>query len=194
MGILLFGECLMRTPAVPRLSAAEFERAYLGKRAELWRGEVREYMPAGPKHGKVALNIGAEMRAYARRRNLGVAFAAETGFIVRTPDGESVLAPDAAFIRRERLPEGDLPAGFCPVVPDLVVEVVSPSDSEPAMREKVNEWLAGGVSVVWVVDPQRRIVEVWTADGLRLSIGENEWLTGEPVLPGFRVAVHELLE
>jgi len=194
MGILPFGECLMRTPAVPRLSVAEFERAYLGKRAELWRGEVREYMPAGSRHGKVALNIGAEMRAYARRRNLGVAFAAETGFIVRTPDGESVLVPDAAFIRRERLPEGDLPAGFCPVVPDLVVEVVSPSDSEPAVREKVNEWLAGGVSVVWVVDPQRRLVEVWTADGLRLSIGENEWLTGEPVLPGFRVAVRKLLE
>jgi Uma2 family endonuclease len=194
MGILLSGDCPMLMPTVPRLSAAEFERLYLGKRAELWRGEVREYMPAGPKHGKVALSIGAEIRAHARRGNLGVAFAAEPGFIVRTPAGESVLAPDAAFIRRERLPEGDLPSGFCPIVPDLVVEVVSPSDSETAIREKVNEWLAGGVLVVWVVDPQRRIVEVWTAEGMHQSLGEEDWLTGEPVLPGFRVAVRDLLE
>ena len=137
------GDCPMKTPIVARMSAAEFERAYLGKRAELWRGEVREYMPAGPKHGKVALNIGAEIRAYARQGNLGVAFAADTGFIVRTPTSESVLAPNAAFIRRERLPEGDLPSGFCPIVPDLVVEVVSPNESEAAVREKVNECSQG---------------------------------------------------
>jgi Uma2 family endonuclease len=184
----------MKTPVIARMSAAEFERAYWGKRAELWRGEVREYMPAGPKQGKVALNIGAEIRAYARRGNLGVAFAAETGFIVRTPAGESVLAPDAAFIRRERLPEGDLPSGFCPIVPDLVVEVVSPNDSETTVREKASEWLTGGVSVVWVVDLQRRIVEVWTPDGLHQSLSEDDWLSGEPVLPNFRVPVREVFE
>jgi Uma2 family endonuclease len=105
-----------------------------------------------------------------------------------------VLAPDAAFIRRERLPEGDLPSGFCPIMPDLVVEVVSPNDSETAVREKVNEWLTGGVSVVWVVDPQRRIVEVWTPDGPHQSLSEGDWLSGEPVLPNFRVPVREVFE
>ena len=54
--------------------------------------------------------------------------------------------------------------------------------------------LTGGVSVVWVVDPQRRIVEVWTPDGLKQSLSEDEDLTGEPVLPGFRAPVRELLE
>ncbi len=177
-----------------RMSVAEFERHYLGKRAELWRGEVREYMPASPKHGKVALNIGAEIHAFARQHQLGVAFAAETGFILRTPAGESVLAPDVAFIRKERLPEGEFPAGFCPIVPDLVVEVVSPSDSYADVREKVSEWLAGGVPLVWVVDPQRRVVEVWRAGEPVQTLSEGDTLSGDPILPNFQIKVSALLE
>ncbi len=177
-----------------RMSVAEFERHYLGKRAELWRGEVREYMPAGPKHGKVAARLTVRIGAYLLNTREGELFAAETGFILRTPAGESVLAPDVAFIRKERLPEGEFPAGFCPIVPDLVVEVVSPSDSYADVREKVSEWLAGGVPLVWVVDPQRRVVEVWQAEGQVRTLSENDTLTGKPVLRGFQVQVAELFE
>ena len=177
-----------------RLSVAEFERRYLGKRAELWRGEVREYVPTGARRGQTTARITMRLGAYLMGADEGELLGAETGFVIRTPAGESVLAPDVAFIRRERIPEGGLPSGFCPIVPDLVVEVVSPNDSETTVREKASEWLAGGVSVVWVVDPQRRIVEVWTPDGLHQSLSEDDDLTGEPVLPGFRAPVRELLE
>jgi len=184
----------MASAATQRMTIEEFERRYLGKRAELWRGEVREYMPAGPKHGEVALNIGAAIRTFAKQHQLGTAFAAETGFIVRTPQGESVLAPDAAFIRRERLPQGEFPAGFCTVIPDLVVEVVSPSDSYADMRQKVDEWLAAGVSMVWVVDPQRRAVEIWQPGETPQNLGEQDLLLGDPILPGFQLPVKELFE
>ena len=183
---------LMATVAKRLMSAAEFERAYMGKRAELWRGEVREYMPAGHRHGTIALNIGAGIHAHVRQSNLGVSFAAETGFVVRTPAGESVLAPDAAFIRRERIPP-DLPEeGFYPVPPDLVVEVVSPSESLAAAQEKAREWLAGGATLVWLIDPQRRVVEVWRREGLTRTLGDGDTLSGEEVLPGFAFPVREL--
>jgi Uma2 family endonuclease len=105
-----------------------------------------------------------------------------------------VLAPDIAFIRRERLPEGEFPPGFCSLVPDLVVEVVSPHDSYADVQAKAREWLAGGVAVVWVVDPKRRVVEVWRSESDRQRLGENEILTGAPVLPNFQISVRALFE
>ncbi|MCS7300920.1 MAG: Uma2 family endonuclease [Fimbriimonadales bacterium] len=185
----------MATAVGQRMSVEEFERAYMGKRAELWRGEVREYMPAGARHGEIAMSIGAEVRAFVRQYGLGKTYAAETGFVLRTPAGESVLAPDAAFIRKERLPEGEPAKGFSRVAPDLVVEVVSPDDSYNKVREKVGEWLAGGVQVVWVVDPERRVVEVWLPPHeLTQVLTETDTLRGEPVLPGFELPVRVIFE
>ncbi len=185
----------MAAAAKQRMSVEEFERAYTGKRAELWRGEVRDYMPAGNRHGEIALSVGAEIRAFVRQYRLGKTYAAETGFVIRTSEGESVLAPDAAFIRAERVPEGGFGKGFARIAPDLVVEVVSPDDSYNAVREKVSEWLAGGVQVVWVVDPERRVVEVWQPpQNLTQVLTENDVLRGEPVLPGFELPVRVIFE
>ena len=103
-----------------------------------------------------------------------------------------MLAPDVAFIRRERIPEGGLPSGFCPIVPDLVVEVVSPSDTERAVHEKAREWLAGGVQVVWVVDPQQRTVTVWEPHRQAQTLTERDTLYGAPVLPNLQIPVREL--
>lgn len=186
----------MATTFGQRMSVEEFERAYISKRAELWRGKVREYIPASARHGEIAMSLGAEIRAFVRQHGLGKTYAAETGFVLRTPAGESVLAPDAAFIRKERLSEGE-PAGrdFSRVVPDLVVEVISPDDTYNQVREKVGEWLAGGVQVVWVIDPQRRSVEVWQPPhALTQVLTEADTLRGEPVLPGFALPVRVIFE
>ena len=189
------GETSMATVVHQRMSVEQFEREYMGKRAELWRGEVREYMPAGPKQGEVALNIGAEVRDFVRHNKIGKAYAAETGFVIHTSEGDSVLAPDVAFIRQERLPEGGFPKGFSRVVPDLVVEVMSPDDTYSQVREKVREWLAGGVQVVWVVDPERRVVEVWQSQEEPAQVlSEDDTLRGEPVLPGFELPVRVIFE
>ncbi len=174
------------------MSAEEFERLYLGKPAELIRGKVRETMPAGRRHGKVAMTIGAEIATFVRRHNLGETFAAETGFVLRTVRGESVRAPDVAFIRKERLVEEE--EGFSQIVPDLVVEVVSPQDTPTYLSDKVNEWLEAGVAVVWVIDPKQRRVEVWQADGTHQLLEEGAILSGEPVLPRFQIPVRSLFE
>lgn len=184
----------MQTIAHPRMSAEEFERLYTGKRAELRRGQVREYMPAGGRHGLVAVRIGAELAQAAQQARAGVAFAAETGFVLQLGDAESVLAPDAAFVRYERLPEEGVPSGFCRFAPDLAVEVVSPNDAYTDVREKVGDWLAGGVQAVWVVDPQRRTVEIWRADGSVQSLTENDTLEAPEILPDFRLQVSNLFQ
>ncbi|MCS6918384.1 MAG: Uma2 family endonuclease [Fimbriimonadales bacterium] len=182
----------MQATVRPQVSAAEFERLYTGKRAELRRGQVREYMPAGGRHGLVAVRIGAELAQAAQRARAGVAFAAETGFVLQHGETESVMAPDAAFVRYERLPEEGVPSGFCRFAPDLAVEVVSPNDSYTDVREKVGDWLAGGVQAVWVVDPQRRTVEVWRADGSVQSLTEDAALEAPDLLPDFRLLVRDL--
>ncbi|MCS6919139.1 MAG: Uma2 family endonuclease, partial [Fimbriimonadales bacterium] len=176
----------MTTATRQKMSVQEFEREYLGKRAELWRGEVREYMPAGAKHGIVAARLTMRLGAQLTAAPEGEVFAAETGFIIHTPAGESVLAPDVAYIRKERLPQGELPEGYCPISPDLVVEVVSPNDRYTEVREKVGEWLAGGVQMVWVVDPQRRVVEIWRPPHeLVRTLTEADTLSGDPIMPEF---------
>jgi Uma2 family endonuclease len=174
-----------------KMSAEQFWQQYAGKPYELVRGEVKERMPAGLHHGLVAMAIGHQIAEFARRTRLGVALAAETGFRIVHPEGESVRAPDVAFIRRERLPK-PLPPTFCEVIPDLVVEVISPSDTYSAMREKVDEWLNAGVSVVWVVDPQRRIVEVYQTGKPLQVLQEGDTLTAEQVLPGFQLPVQDI--
>jgi len=74
-------------------------------RCELRAGEIIPMWPAGYDHGDIALELGALIRNFVRPRKLGKVLAAETGFrIRRKPD--TVLAPDVAFVRRERMPVG----------------------------------------------------------------------------------------
>ena len=115
-----------------------------GLRLELVKGKLYEMPPAGARHGNVAIRIASRLNAHVETAELGQVFAAETGFVLRR-DPDTVRAPDAAFVSRDRLPQGELPVGLLELAPDLVVEVVSPSDSRREVREKAESWLLGGV-------------------------------------------------
>ncbi len=175
-----------------KMTAEEFAQGYMGKRAELIDGEVHEYMPTNPRHAKVVSRTTIYLGRYAYENGLGDVLTGEPGYIIRSGESESVRAPDVAFIRKERIPEEGWGEGFCTVIPDLVVEVISPSDSYPQLRQKIDQWLSAGVQVVWVIDPERRVVEIWRPDGTVKELKENDTLTGAPVLPEFQVAVKEL--
>jgi Uma2 family endonuclease len=122
---------------------------------------------------------------------LGEVFAQDTGFrIERDPD--TVRAPDAAFIAHPRLAQ--IPeAGYADLAPDLVAEILSPSDKPGEVLQKVGQWLSAGVRLVWVLDPARRHARVYRADGSVAIIGPDDELRGEDVLPGFRCSVHVIL-
>ena len=147
--------------------------------------------PAGGGHGKVAMSVAYALMAHVKARQLGDVVAAETGFIItRNPD--TVRAPDAAFISKARIPAGGLPASFIPFAPDIAVEVLSPSDSQLDVEEKIEQWLHAGTAMVWVVNPRNRTVTVHRSDGDPRVLRENDLLDGQEVCPGFSVKVGEL--
>jgi Uma2 family endonuclease len=162
-------------------------------RYDLIRGELITMAPAGEEHGVIAGEIGGFIREHVKRKQLGRFYAAETGFILHR-DPDVVLAPDAAFVRSERLPSSKPGTGYFVGAPDLAVEVLSPSESTARSQEKVLEYLEAGTRLVWIVHPPRRTVTVYRADHSALLLLENDQLDGEDVLPGFSIRVGEIFE
>ncbi|SNS29837.1 Putative restriction endonuclease [Geodermatophilus pulveris] len=95
-----------------------------------------------------------------------------------------------AFVRADRVPDADT-SGFPALAPDLVVEVVSPSDRATQVTAEALEWLHAGVRLVWVVDPETRTVTAYRPDGVRVLRGEDT-LDGGDVLPGSGLPLAEL--
>ncbi|HWS55975.1 MAG TPA: Uma2 family endonuclease [Pyrinomonadaceae bacterium] len=174
------------------VTADELLRMPRGRfRYELVEGELRAMSPAGSEHGAVVINISILLGSHVKANNLGVCFGAETGFkLASGPD--TVLAPDLAFVRRERIPPGGLPKKFWPGAPDLAVEVLSPGDTSGEVEKKAGDWTAAGARLVWVLNPRRREVAVYGSSGDVLILNERDELDGGEVVPGFRCEVSEL--
>jgi Uma2 family endonuclease len=123
--------------------------------------------------------------------DLGIVVASETGFRLSS-DPDTVRAADAAFIRRDRVPD-PLPYGYAALAPDLVAEVLSPGDRPGEVMNKVGDWLNAGCRLVWVIDPARRRALVYRADGSVSLLAERDALDGEDVLLGFSSALVDVL-
>jgi Uma2 family endonuclease len=163
----------------------------MGQRFELVAGELRVMSPAGWQHGAIVGNLQTIVGSFIRQKRLGIVFGAETGFQLGT-DPDTVRAPDFAFIAKRRIPKKLPKSSYWPGAPDLAVEVLSPSDRTGEVDEKITQWLTGGATAVWVVDPKLQIVTIHEA-GKRAqirSVGETH--VGEPVVPGFSCSVDEL--
>ena len=156
-------------------------------RRELIRGEVIEMAPAGSEHGRIAGEICGHVWTFVRERDLGIVYAAETGFLLES-DPDTVRAPDVAFVSKARVVETE---GYFPGAPDLAVEVVSPNDSFSEVAEKVRDWLAHGARQVWVVDPRTRAVQVHRSDGTSADLSQDDVIDGGDLLPGLRLPVRD---
>lgn len=128
---------------------------------------------------------------FAHQRELGEVFAAGTGFVLST-DPDTVRAPDVAFVAADRLPLGDLPAGYMRLAPDFVVEVVSPSDTASDLQSKVCMWSDAGCRLVWVVYPATQSVTVFRSRDDVWALREEDILDGNPVFDGFSAEVRDL--
>jgi Uma2 family endonuclease len=158
-------------------------------RYELIKGELLTMSPAGEEHGAVIVNLTVPLGQHVKAFDLGVVYGAETGFKIAS-DPDTVLAPDIAFIRRERV--GSISKGYRQGTPDLAVEVISPSESKSRLREEVQLWLQAGASGVWVVNPQTRMVAVHRPKTEPRLLSQEDVLTGDDIVPGFRFPVSEI--
>jgi len=179
----------------PRVTAEEFWRLGEGDiRRELVNGEVIEMPPAGAGHGGVAARISRRLLEHVDRHGGGNVVVGEVGFVLNLSyDPERVRAPDIAFISAARLPEGQLPQGFVPGAPDLVVEVLSPSDDPADLQQKMRDWIEGGARLVWLIAPEAKTATVYRTDGSARLLREYESLDGEDVLAGLQIPLAEVL-
>jgi len=181
------------TTSLQRSTASElFEMPDDGFRYELVKGELRKMSPSGSEHGAIIIIITLLLAQYVKANKLGVCFGAETGFKIAS-DPDTVRAPDVAFTSRERIPVMQR-RGYGAVAPDLVAEVLSPDDRPSEVLSKVGDWLAAGVRLAFVVDPEQRRVRVYRADGSQRDVEEGELLDGEDVLPGFHCHLGDFLD
>ena len=175
--------------AIAKLTVLEFavHPAAAGP-SELVGGEIRMMAPASGAHGAVAGAIFAAVNAFVEERQLGVCFPDNTGFALPGVEN-TVRSPDMAFVRADRLPVHGLGSGFVEVAPDLVVEVLSPTESASDLEEKLRDYGTAGTTLVWVIDPARRVVVVRAAGVPVRWLGGNDLLDGGSVLPRFSIAV-----
>ncbi len=152
-------------------------------RYELVRGGLVEMSPPGGEHGYVTGLLGGFATVFILEKQLGFAFAAETGFIV-SRDPDTVLAPDFAFITGSRM-AGPVPKTYLTVVPDLVLETRSPSVSAREVALKVERWILAGVQVVWDLDPDSRILAIHRPGQAPRFLRSDDTLKEEGLLPGF---------
>jgi Uma2 family endonuclease len=178
--------------ATELLTADELMRKrHDGYRYELVKGELIKEPPAGNILGKRAMRLGWRLARHVESNDLGVVFAAETGFRLAT-DPDTVRAPDVAFVTRTRIEEAGEFEGFWPGAPDLAIEVISPGDSYTEVEEKVQEYLNAEARAVWVVDPRRRTITVYRSLNEITILTENDELDGEDIIPGFSCRVAEV--
>jgi len=158
------------------------------RRFELIDGEIVEKMPT-EEHSLVAGKIYVPVHVFVEQHRLGrVVF--ETRY--RVPkDTHNARVPDVAFTSKARV----LPIvrqGSVPQMPDLAVEVKSPSDRETQMRRKAAYYLSNGARMVWLVFPVKRQIEVHRPDADVSILNEGDSLDGEDVLPGFTLALRDI--
>ena len=176
------------------LTADDLLRLYSeGVKGELVKGKLRETMASGGKHGEIAMALGAALLAHIRPHRLGRIAGSDSGVrLERDPD--TVREPDLAYFSAATLPLEVEVHGYYEVVPDLVVEIISPSDRPGAVANRVAMWHRYGVAMVWAVYPATRTIAAHPWGGAAIVFGVDDMLDGGGVIPGFQCPARDLFD
>ncbi len=158
-------------------------------RMELVHGEIVVMSPSGLESDEVAAEIIRQLGNWVRPRRLGRVAASSAGYILPNVD-EDVRAPDCSFIRAERLKKTT--RKFAQLVPDLMFEVASATDSLDALRAKIQEFLSLGTLIGVLVDPRTQIVEVYRSGTEVVILRDGDVLTLPDLLPGWEMEVSSI--
>jgi Uma2 family endonuclease len=174
------------------MTVAEFERFDLPVgRWELIDGELVEVGPEGRRHTRLVAALIYHLMAHVSPSRLGEVLTPDSG-VVLAEHPLMIRVPDTGFVRADRLAGETDERGFYRVVPDLIVEVNSPTDRPGEVIAKAVLWLEAGAAVVWSVDPDSTTVTIFTPGALPRVLTVDDTLTGDDLLPGFALPLREL--
>ncbi len=167
-----------------------------GMERELIRGQLREkpMTRRNRRHGRIENRIGALLERWleAHPEPRGEVVSGETGFRLRR-DPDSTVGIDVAYVSPE-IAAVDPDAAYFEGPPVLAVEILSPSDRQEDIDDKIRLYLETGVAIVWIVHPRFRTVTVYRPDAEPAMVSGRQELTAEPHLPGLRISLPDLFE
>ncbi len=157
---------------------------------ELIEGRIVYMSPTKIEHGMIESLLTHILQQHVLTHKLGVVMNGETGiYIKRNPD--TIRAADILYISHARL-EKATPNDFLDVAPELVVEIMSPSDRWSDMRRKLRDYFGAAVDVVLVIEPDMKSVVAFRSTTDLTEFGPDSTLTLEDVLPGFSLPVSDI--
>jgi len=164
----------------------KIQRHYPDYSMELIDGNIVIMSPSGYESEEVGTEFARILGNWVRPRKLGRVVGSSAGF--KLPN-TNLRAPDVSFIRAERLKRST--EDYAELVPDLVVEVKSKTDSVDKLREKIQEFMGLGTQIGILINPKTRTMEVYGA-GETLILQDGDVLTLPELLPGWEVAVADI--
>lgn len=148
------------------------------------KGDILIMPPTGAETGSRNFDLNVEFGIWVKTNGTGKGFDSSTGFIL--PNG-ATRSPDLAWIRKERweaLPKEERRT-FPSLCPDFVVELVSESDMLAPVQDKMVEYIANGAQLGWLLDPFKRQVHIYQANGEVEVLDDPQTVSGDPLLAGF---------
>ena len=164
----------------------EIQIAYPDYRLELVDGSIIIMSPSGYESEEVGTEFAALLRNWVRPRKLGRVVGSSAGFKLPNSD---LRAPDVSFVCANRLKKST--EDYAELVPDLVVEVKSKTDSLDKLRKKIEDFMNLGAKVGILINPKTRTVEV-SCPGETVIFKDGDILTLPDLLPGWEVAISEI--
>lgn len=155
-------------------------------------GTLETMPPTGGISGNREIKAGAYLLNWVESQDLGEVFGPSTGFRLANT---AVRSPDAAFVAKGRLPEGwdEQEDKFINLAPDFVIEIRSKNDSLTKLKAKMEEYIANGVQLGWLIDSKNQQALVYRRDGSVTQYPATAILSGEDVVPGFMLPLKKLL-
>lgn len=160
------------------------------KEYETLNGQSEEKNMAGARHSGVGTRLIIKLGRYLEENEIGAVYGPDATFKL----GRKDRLPDVSFISSARIPAGGEPVGSWEIAPDLAVEVISPNDVYDQVVGKVAEYFAAGVQQVWIITPEYKTVTIYHSPSQSIILFENEELTSEGLLPGFRCPISDLFK
>jgi Uma2 family endonuclease len=160
-------------------------------RYELIEGKLVPMSPTRVEHGRLESRLNLILGAYVAEHNLGELMVGEVGvYIRRNPD--TIRAADLLFISHERLAQATA-NDFLDVAPELIIEIMSPSDRWAEIRRKLRDYFAAGVTLVMVIEWEDQLITLFRSSTEMEELTMADTLTLPDILPGFNCPVAKIL-